>query len=175
MLSASLHAASRAHRSCHSVSSWDRSSNFGALVLRWWGSPGQITPSDWFLSRMSAWRNTALVNRTHRIDFRMFEILRKIVVDFGGSISWHTQPNCRVFFNMATALLSPFFFLNFCWAVRQPGGVHKSTFPQICIHFLTCRTSTPEEATFHKMEWCKFLWGNPCTAVEPFFHLGFCL
>ena len=25
------------------------------------------------------------------------------------------------------------------------------------------------------MELCKFLWGNPCTAVEPFSHLGFCL
>ena len=34
MLSASLHAASRAHRSCHSVSSWDRSSNFGSLGSR---------------------------------------------------------------------------------------------------------------------------------------------
>ena len=29
-----FHAASRAHRSCYSVSSWDRSSNFGALGLR---------------------------------------------------------------------------------------------------------------------------------------------
>ena len=25
------------------------------------------------------------------------------------------------------------------------------------------------------MELCKFLWGNPCTAVEPFSHLSFCL
>ena len=40
-LLASFHAASRAPCSCHSVSSWDRSSNFGALGLRWWGSPGQ--------------------------------------------------------------------------------------------------------------------------------------
>ena len=48
ILLASLHAASRARRSCHSVSSWDRSSNFGALWLRWWGSPGQIIPSEGF-------------------------------------------------------------------------------------------------------------------------------
>ena len=48
---ASLHAASRAHRSCHSVSSWDRSSNFGALGLRWWGSPGQIK-NRWRLRRL---------------------------------------------------------------------------------------------------------------------------
>ena len=56
---ASLHAASRAHRSCHSVSSWDRSSNFGALGFRCWGSPGQIIPSDGFWSRVMAWRNAA--------------------------------------------------------------------------------------------------------------------
>ena len=37
-----FHAASRAPSSCHSVSSRDRSSNFGALALRWWSSPGQM-------------------------------------------------------------------------------------------------------------------------------------
>ena len=37
------------------------------------------------------------------------------------------------------------------WANHQPGGVHKSTFPQICILFLTCRTSTLEDAIF--TEW----------------------
>ena len=41
MLLASFHAASRAPCYCHSVSSWDGSSNFGALVLRWWGSLGK--------------------------------------------------------------------------------------------------------------------------------------
>ena len=106
---ASLHAASLAHRSCHSVSSWDRSSNFGALGLRWWGSPGQIIPSEGFRSRMYAWRATAFVNFTRRIGFRMSELFRKIDEDFGGSISWSTQTNCRVLFNIATALLSPFF------------------------------------------------------------------
>ena len=106
---ASLHAASRAPCSCHSVSSWDRSSIFGALGSRWWGSPGQIIPSDGFWSRMLAWRNTALVNSTHRIGFSMCELVRKIDEDFGGSIFWNTQPNCGAFFNIATALLSPFF------------------------------------------------------------------
>ena len=37
-----------------------------------------------------------LVNRTHRIGFSIFELFRKIDEDFGGSISWNTQPNCRV-------------------------------------------------------------------------------
>ena len=105
----SLHAASRAPCSCHSVSSWDRSSNFGALGLRWWGSPWHINPSEGFWSRMSAWRATAFSNFTHWIGFRMFEPFRKIDQDFGGTISWNTQPNCRVHFSIATALLSPFF------------------------------------------------------------------
>ena len=48
----SFHAASRAPCSCHSVSSWDRSSNFGALGLRSRGSPGQIYPSEGFWSRV---------------------------------------------------------------------------------------------------------------------------
>ena len=103
-----FHAASRAHRSCHSVSSWNRSSNFGPLGLRWWGSPGQIIPSDGFWSRMLAWRITALVNRTYRIGLSMFELFRKIDEDFGGSISWNTQSTCREIFNIASALLSPF-------------------------------------------------------------------
>ena len=94
-LLASFHAASRAHRSCHSVSSCERSSNFGALELRSWGSPGQIIPSDRFWSRMVAWRTTACVNFTHRISFRMSELFRKIDEDFGGVMSWKTQPNCR--------------------------------------------------------------------------------
>ena len=76
-LLASIHAASRAHRSCHSVSCWDRSSNFGALGLRWWGSPGQMYPSEGFWSRMCAWRATAFVHFTRRIGFRMSELLVK--------------------------------------------------------------------------------------------------
>ena len=45
-------AASRAPCSCHSVSSRDRSSKFGGLGLRWWGSPGQIIPSEGFVSNV---------------------------------------------------------------------------------------------------------------------------
>ena len=51
-LLASFPAASRAPRCCHSVSSWDKSSNFGALGLRWWGLLGQINPSEGFWSRI---------------------------------------------------------------------------------------------------------------------------
>ena len=136
-LLASFHAASRAPCSCHSVSSWDRSSNFGALGLRWWGSPWQIYPSEGFWCRISMWRATAFVNFTRWIGFCMSELCRKI--NFGGFMSSNTQPNCRAFddrrpvgprfnswrvsrfttgcpdlswlssFNVATALLSLFF------------------------------------------------------------------
>ena len=55
-LLASFHTASRAPCSCHSVSSCERSSNFGALGLRSWGSPGQIYPSEGFWSRICVTR-----------------------------------------------------------------------------------------------------------------------
>ena len=166
---ASLHAASRAPCSCYSASSWNRSSNFWALGLRWWGSRGQIIPSDGFWSRMLAWLTTAFVNRTHHIGFRMPELFRRIDEDFCGSKSWNTQPNCRVIFNTATSLLSPFFEDLFpgCSSTWRCGQEH---FSQICIHSRTCRTSILEDATFHRMEWGKFLWGNPCKAIKTFYH-----
>ena len=92
-LLATFHAASRAPCSCHSVSSWDRSSNFGALGLRSWGSPGQICPSDGFWSRILVWCAIAFVNFTRWIGFGMSVPFRRI--DFGGVMSWNTQPNCR--------------------------------------------------------------------------------
>ena len=123
---ARFHAASRAPYSCHSVSSWDRSSNFGALELRWWGSPGKIIPSEGLWSRIFAWPATTLMNSTRRIGFCMSENFRIIVDNLSGTISWKTQPTCPVFdewtfsrgrpvlwwysffFNMDIALLSPF-------------------------------------------------------------------
>ena len=94
-LLASFHAASRAPCSRHSVTSWDRSSNFGALGLRWWGSLGQINPSEGFWTRILVWRAKAFVNFTRWSGFCMSELFCKL--DFGGFMSWNTQPNCRVF------------------------------------------------------------------------------
>ena len=82
----SFHAASWTPCSCHSVYSWDWSSNLRVLGLRWWGLSGQIIPYDGFWSRMSAWRTTTFVNFTHLIGFRTSELFRKIDEDFGGSI-----------------------------------------------------------------------------------------
>ena len=58
-LLASFHAASRAPCSCHSVSSRDRSSNFGALGLRWWGFTwANISERRIFVSNLSNTRNS---------------------------------------------------------------------------------------------------------------------
>ena len=48
-------------------------------------------------------------------------------------------------------------FIPFLSAVHQPDDVQMSTFPQICNHSWSCRTSILEGATFHRMNWCKFL------------------
>ena len=88
-LLASLGAASRAPCYSHSVSSWDRSSNFGALELRWRGSHGQMYPIEGVWSQMHEWRATAFVNFTRRIGFHMSELFCK--KDFGGFMSWKTQ------------------------------------------------------------------------------------
>ena len=122
---ASLHAASRAHRSCHSVSSWDRSSNFGAFGLRWWGSPGQIIPSDGF--GLECWRDATRLWWISHVGSvsDCLSSSAKIVADFGGSISWYTQPNCRVIFQynhctFVTILFWPFarLFINLAVCTR---------------------------------------------------------
>ena len=47
-----------------------------------------------------------------------------------------------------------------------------STSPQTGNHSWSCSTSILEGAIFHRMSYCKFLWGNPCTAIETFYHWG---
>ena len=106
-----LHASPRAHRSRLSVSSWDLSSNFEANGLRWRRTLTWIFPSDGPLfSRMFARRCVDFVNYTRRFDPKTCELFLKLGNDYGGSVSWNAQPNCRASFNIVTALLSPFFF-----------------------------------------------------------------
>ena len=66
---------------------------FGVLGLRWWSSTGQENPSGGFWSRILVWRATTFVNFIRWIGLCMSELFRKI--DFGGFMSWKTQPNCR--------------------------------------------------------------------------------
>ena len=100
----------------------------------------------------------APVNFTRWIGFCMSELFRKIDEDFGGSISSNTQPNCRVFDESCIMLLIllqdnhctfvTILFGPFCLAVHQTGDAHKSTFPQICNHSRTCKTSILEVPLF---------------------------
>ena len=165
---ASLHAASRAHRSC-------RSSNFGVLGLRWWGSPGQIIPSDGFWSRVLAWRTTAF-SESNTSDWFQYvwalpqnrwRLRRLHILTYGTQLSCNFQhSHCT----SVTILFKPFArpLINLAMRIR-------ALFPKSASILQLVEQVILEDATFHRMEWCKFLWGNPCTAVETFFHLGFCL
>ena len=81
---ASFHAASRAPCSYHSVSSCEHSSNFG-VGFTW---TKNIRPRGF-----GHLRAKAFVNLTRWIGFGMSVHFRRI--DFGGFMSWNTQPNCR--------------------------------------------------------------------------------
>ena len=69
----------------------------------------------------------------------------------------------------ATALLSSF-FLDLLVGCSSTWRCAYEHFPQFCKHSWTCITSILEGATFHRMSYCKFLWGNPCRAIETFYH-----
>ena len=50
-----------------------------------------------------------------------------------------------------------------------------STFTLTDNNSWSCRTSILEGATFHNKSYYKFLWGNPCKAIETFYHWDFFL
>ena len=194
-LLASFHAASRAPCSCHSVSSCERSSNFGALGLRWWGSLGQIMPSEGFWSRILTWRAMAFVNLARWIWFLHVWVLSQdwwqlrrlhILKDATQLLcTWRAAHNRSVALRdvsrsimqlmlcqhgcctFVIILFRPFakLFTNLAMCMR-------ALFRQVCNHSWSCRTSILKGATFHRMNWCKFLWSNPCMVIETFFPLG---
>ena len=112
----------------------------------------------------------------------MFEHFSKIDEDFGGSISWNTQPNCRVcslillisfqhgHYTFFTILIRPFARLFIILAMRI-----RALFSKSATTLGLVRTSILEGATFHRNNWCKFLWGTPCKANETFSHWDFFL
>ena len=74
--------------SCHSVSSWDRSSNFGALGLRSWSSLGQfIRAKDFGLEFYCGAQQPSCTLHVGLV-FCMSVLFRRI--DFGGVMSWNT-------------------------------------------------------------------------------------
>ena len=104
----------------------------------------------------------------------MSEPFRKFDDNFGGSMSWKTQPNCRVFDESG-----PWFnswrmsrFTTSCPVLSWLSSRFTTGCP-VLNHSWSCRTSILEGATFHRMNWCKFLWGNPCKAIATFYHWDF--
>ena len=72
-------------------------------ILKFWSVGAALMRFTWaniserrILSRILLWRAIAFVTFTRWIGFCMSELFRKIEVNFGGSMSWNTQPNCRV-------------------------------------------------------------------------------
>ena len=55
------------------------------------------------------WRNVPFEKCTLCFSPKDFVPFREIEMDFGGSGSWNTQPNCLEFFKMATEPLPPVF------------------------------------------------------------------
>ena len=213
---ASFHTASRAPCSCHSVSSCERSSNFGALGLLWWGSLGanhsqqRILVSNfsvtcnsfrefhslaWFLQFWDLPENR--VRRLHVLKYTTqlscvrwstssrssFQLMITILVRSPRSVVTFVKADNRLpcsimqvillqhgYCTLVSILSGPFTRLFIDLTVRT-----RALCPQICNHSWSCRTSILEGATFHKMSYCKFLWGNPCKAIETFYHWDSCL
>ena len=85
----------------------------------------------------------------------------------------HTFSGQSPFFNMATALLLS--FLNLLVDCSSTWRCAYEHFSPTDNHSWSCRTNILEVATFHKMSYCKFLRGNPCKAIETFYHWDSCL
>ena len=113
---ASFHAASRAPFSCHSVSSRDRSSNFVALGLRWWGSLVKKYSIEWFWSRIWLTRNS--LREFHTLDWTV-HVRDPLKNRLHGFMSWKTQPKCRAFVNRRAVGLR----LNSWWVSRLTSGL----------------------------------------------------
>ena len=121
---------------------------------------------------MLAWRNTALVNRTSDLLQYVWALpknrcrLRRLQV-----LKYETQLSCNFQYgkcNFVTVL-----FWTSCLAVRQPNNVRRSTDPQICTHFRTLEQAFRLMPFFERWSYCKFLWSNPCKAIETFYRWDF--
>ena len=135
-----------------------------ALVRDFW--TGSHQAMDLLLSRMFAWRSVAFENCTRRLGLKTCVFFCKIGEDFGGSMSWDTQPNCRASFNKATAHVSPFVF-RFVAGLIFNLPVHESTFiHEFASRSIYVKIGIREDAKNHKMVSCTYLWCNLCTAFE---------
>ena len=70
-----------------------------ATLMKFWMLNNTLPPT--LFSRFCTWRNVPFEKCTLRFGPKDFVHFRKIELDFGGSTSWNTLPNCSEFFNMA--------------------------------------------------------------------------
>ena len=139
-LLASFHAASRAPCSCHSVSSWNRSSNFGATLMRFtWGK--SIRAKDFGRECMRVVHQLLWILHFGPVSVCLSSSVKSMKTS---ATPWNPQPNKRVIDELhttgpwrswlvsrqTTVFLVPSydscffkipFFVDFCWAVHQPG------------------------------------------------------
>ena len=116
---------------------------------------------------------TRFWNRTHQIGFRMSELFRKVDENLGLHIlTCATQLSCKFQFchcTLVTILFIPFArpFVNLAVCIRalfpKPASISG-----LVEHIL-------EDAIFHRMKWCKFLWLILAGPSRHSSHLGFCL
>ena len=138
-------------------SSWDRSSNFGALGLRWWGSPGQMYSSRGFWSRIWVTRNSLREFNTLDRTVHVWDPLKNRLRGF---MSWKTQPKCRAFDNRRA--VGP--RLNSWWVSRLTSGL--SGLPWLVTvdkGVTTCfradlSSTWPLHFCHHYYHWYFFLW-----------------
>ena len=129
---------------------WFSVSNVGVT----WHGFGELNTSDWLQYVWASPQNRWRLRRLH-------------IMKYATQLSCILQ-YCHSTFGTILFRLLARLFINLVVCIR-------ALFPKFASIFQTCGTSTPEDAISHRMELCKFLWGNPCTAVEPFSHLDFCL
>ena len=151
-------------------------------ILEHWGYADDVHLDKCNLEK-DFWRAIAFVNFTCWMGFGMSVPFRRI--DFGGVMPRKTQPTRRAPDNrrwedLSQLLITPlirfpwrfchYSFWTFSSAVHQPDGVQMSTSPQTDNRFWSCSASALEDAIFHRMSYCKFLWGNPCKAIATLYH-----
>ena len=163
-------------------------SNFGMTC----NSFREFYTSDWFLHvwalrqdrlrRLHVLKDTTQLScvRWSSSNRSSFHVMTGVTLDIGCPRSFVTVTTVdnRLPYAFVQTHSSSTWLLHFChhsfWTfylvVHQPDDVNTSTFPQTDNHSWSCRTSILDGATLHRMNWCKFLQGNPCMAIETFHH-----
>ena len=140
------------------------SSNFRALGLRWWRILTCISRSDGpSFSRMFAWRNATLVNRTRRTGPNtLFALPRNRCRIRRLSVLWYTTQRSYTYQNSNCTFAFRLFLL-LVWFF----------FSRTYIPISFYRTDIREDANTHMAILCKYLSRSTHTAVDWISQTGF--